>query len=118
MRLRTSLVSAITVVGLVVSPLALADPLDPDPSFGGDGTVKIDGSTASSTTSAKRTWSVVMAASLSWARRPGSSGAWSSLMKIERTRLSWSRRDGREVRRGAYVRGPCSLSRALRWRTR
>jgi hypothetical protein len=43
MRLRSTIVSAITVAGLVISPFALADPLDPDPSFGGDGVVKIDG---------------------------------------------------------------------------
>ena len=43
MRTRTALVAAMTAAALVISPLALADPLDPDPSFGGDGIIKIDG---------------------------------------------------------------------------
>lgn len=41
MRLRTSLIAAITAAGLAITPLALADPLDPDPSFGGDGFVQL-----------------------------------------------------------------------------
>ena len=41
MRLRSSLIAAITAAGMVISPLALADPLDPDPSFGGDGVVAV-----------------------------------------------------------------------------
>jgi hypothetical protein len=43
MRLRHVTLTLLTVAALGAAPLALADPLDPDPSFGGDGIVKIDG---------------------------------------------------------------------------
>ena len=42
MRLRSSIVTAIAVAGLVVSPLAVADPLDPDPHFGKAGLITLD----------------------------------------------------------------------------
>jgi len=42
MRLRHVTLTLLTVAARGAAPLALADPLDPDPSFGGDGIVTFD----------------------------------------------------------------------------